>query len=255
VQLNIARIYGLSSLLLALVPAIAAAGPLPPGATIDIDTFEEPFTLPAGPILGQKTIFFTLQYDLPAGATSADPVPATSGKLDSTVFRNTTTGGLTFVYDVDVQNETDYVDEVSRLIVGSFEDVSVDVRGENPTTTRFRAERSTQGALITTETGEGLGSAPVLLVDTDATAFNEQGFAQYLALAEFVVSSPGDTDGPVQTVLNTRVNLNGLLQPAGDAGPGPGPTPVPLPPAAWAALATAGVFGAGSRLRRRCGRA
>ena len=35
------------------------------------------------------------------------------------------------------------------------------------------------------------------------------------------------------------------------ADTGPGPTPVPLPPAAWPALATAGAFGAFSRLRRR----
>jgi hypothetical protein len=248
VQTSSVRLFGLSSLVLALVPAFAAAAPVAPGASVEIDTFENPPVLPTGPKLGEQTIPFTLNYALPAGATTADPTPSTTGSLTQSVFRNTSSGGLTFVYDIDVQNEIEYVDEVSRLTVGSFGNFSTDVTGSSSEhTSVLRASRSADGATITSIASEGLGGAPLLIIDTDATAFDRTGTGTYFADAEFVINGPGFPDGR-QVDLNATADFTGLFQPAADTGPGP--TPVPLPPAVWAALLTTAVLGAGAKARR-----
>jgi hypothetical protein len=246
VQTSNARLWGLSSVLTVLIPALATAAPVAPGGSVEIDTFENPPVVPAGPALAEQTIPFTLNYPLPAGADSADPAPTTTGSLTQSVFRNTT-GGLTFVYDMTVENETEYVDEFSRLTVGSFANVSTDITGSSANTNAFRGSRSADGATITSLTSDGLGGAPLLIVDTDATAFDQKGTATYLADAEFVINGPGFPEGD-QVDITTRLDFTNLFQPAADTGPGP--TPVPLPPALWAALLTTGVLGAGAKARR-----
>ena len=244
-----ARCYGLSFLALALVPAFVAAAPVAPGQSVQVDNMGLPVPLPAGPKLAEQTVPFTLNYNLPAGVTTADPTPSTTGSLTQSVFRNTSTGGLTFVYDMTVQDEDLYVDEISRLTVGSFGTFSTDVTGSSSRhTSVLNASRSADGATITSLASEGLGGAPLLIVDTNATAFDRSGTGTYFADAEFVVPVAGLPGEFQQTDLNATANLTGLFQPAADTGPGP--TPVPLPPAAWAALLTAGVFGAGSTVRR-----
>jgi len=220
-----ARLCGLSSLVLVLVPALATAAPVAPGESVEIDTFENPPVLPTGPKLGEQTIPFTLNYALPPGPTAADPTPSPTGLLTQSVFRNTTTGGLTFVYDIDVQDEILYVDEVSRLTVGSFTSFSTDVTGSSSEhTSILRASRSADGATIRTIASEGLGGAPLLIVDTNATAFDRTGAGEYFADAEFVVTGP-DVPNAGQVDMNATANFTGLFQPA--AGPGPRPRPTP----------------------------
>lgn len=244
-----ARVCGLVPVLvLSLVPVVATAAPVPPGGAVSID-FVEDFQLPTGGQLAQKVIDFTLNYPIPAGST-AGPAPTTTGTLTSTVYRDSG-GGLVFVYDIDVVNADTYLDETSILAVGTFAGFDTDVTGVIKRFQYFTASRSADGSTISSETGEGIGGAPVIVVGTDATAFDDNGTARYQAGAEFLVTEPGDPDDVRQVAIDTFVDLPGVYQPiADDGGPGPTPNPIPLPPAAWAALATIGAFGAGKKFRR-----
>ena len=230
---------------LAVAPAIASAAPVAPGVSVEVDG--SGFALPMGEKLAEKSINFTLLFELPPGATSSDPAPSTSGSLLNTVYRGPG-GGLVFVYDVDFDNETQYADEVARFTVGSFAGFATDVTGLFEPSQRLPVMRSADGATITATQGEGLGDGPIVAIETDATAFNEGGTGEFFADAEFVVSGPGIPGGSVLDELSTTVSFTGLYQPTAD-DPGPTPNPIPLPPAAWAALMTMGAFGAGSRAR------
>ena len=233
---------------LAFLPVVSIAAPVPPGGGVNID-FVENFQLPSGEQLAQKVIDFTLQYNVPPGGTAA-PTPSTTGTLTSSVYRGDA-GGLVFVYDVDVVGRDTYVDETSNFSVGSFAGFDTDITGRLKDFDYFTAVRSTDGSTIRTETGEGIGAAPVIIVETNATTFDENGTARYVAGAEFLVTEPEDPDDVFQRTLDAFVDLTGVYQPvADDPGPGPTPNPIPLPPAAWAALMTMGAFGAGSRVRR-----
>jgi hypothetical protein len=234
----------------ALTPVVAGGASVTPGQTVEVDGSD--FQLPAGEKLAEKTIDFTLNFALPAGGDTANPPPTTTGSLTSSVFRSTTGGGLVFVYDLDLDRETDYADESSVLTVRSFGNFATDVTGVIDAQQGIRVQRSADGsALFGDNPGEGLGGAPVFAVATDATAFDGSGSGSFEAFAEFVVGGPGFPDGAEQMGLGARFDFTGLYQPLADDG-GPGPNPIPLPPAAWAALATAGMFGAGARLRRLC---
>jgi hypothetical protein len=224
-----------SSLLgLALAPTFAAAVPLAPGGVVTFEDGDTPLQVPAGTKLAERTIPFTLQFPVPAGVVSVPP-PSTTGSLTNAVYRNGDTGKLFFVYDVDVADEDEYTDEISRLTVGSFAGFATDVSGDYRSSSIFPVRRSADGSTLVTERNEGLGSPPLLVVQTDATTYNELGTGQYFADAEFDLPLP-DGSGDSQTKdLWTAVNFTGLYQPAA----------VPEPTAGTLALAGAAL------LRRR----
>jgi hypothetical protein len=201
----------LCGLVLALVPVVATAAPLPPGGSVSFDTVAD-LPLPPGERLAQKVIPFTLQYPLRPGTTSQPPA-TTAGTLTTSVYRGTGGDGLVFVYDLDVPADDGfYVAELSDLTLGSFAGFATDVTGRLKGHEYFSAGRSADGATIRSDSGNGIGGAPVLVVATNATAFDDGGTAHYLAGAEFVVTDPAN-DEIRQETIDASVNLTGLYQP------------------------------------------
>lgn len=207
------------------------------------------FVMPTGELLAERSFPLTLNFAIPEG-TVADPAPGTTGTLTSSVRRGTSGSGLVFVYDLRLEADTEYADEFARLTVGSFAGFSTDVTGDIGPFPGFEISRSADGATVVATKGDGVGGNVILAIETDAAEFNDQGTAEFRADAEFVLTDPNDpTGGPGQVGLDATVNVSGVFQPTAD-DPGPQPNPIPLPPAAWAAIATMGGFGAVKRLRR-----
>jgi hypothetical protein len=167
----------------------------------------------------------------------SDPFPTgedtsfTRGTFASRVHRDLQTGGLAFVYVLD-QTRSVGINDLDRLIIGSFESFDTDVYF---TSRDIIVTRSSDGATLDFDLDiENL--EVTVLVRSDATAFDANG-SLFLEM-QFPPSGP------------TRTETFAAFQPAADGG-GPGPNPIPLPPAAWSALFALCGLGAFQGLRRR----
>jgi hypothetical protein len=237
------------------VSSAAMAVPVAPGQSTTTRDGPE-FQMPAGELLAERSIAFTLTVlEVPEGMTAEpDPgepsaQPSTTGTLTTSVRRATDGTGLVFVYDLDLENDIGFADELARLTVGSFAGFSTDATGEIGEANGFEVSRSADGATVRAEVGEGLGGDVIMAIETDATEFDDGGSGEFSALAEYVLRDPNDPSFSDQVVLGATVTFDdGLFQPVADDGE---PNPIPLPPAAWAGLATMGGFGAIRKLRRR----
>jgi hypothetical protein len=217
--------------------APAWAVELAPGQGRQITPKDGPLTLPSGPRLAQQSVPFDLNFAQPGDEGGLSDLQGT-GTLTSSVYRDPDTGGLVFVYDVDTDDASfsgaEPGGEFSRLIVGGFTGFRTDVTGNASSGGDPLANlaRSADGDTVRADYGEGIGGPPLLIIATDATAFDAGGLASFTARDEFLVTPDNDV-----VLRETTVNLTGIYRPI-----------VPEPSAAWAALAGAAVL---LRWRRR----
>jgi hypothetical protein len=195
-----------------VVASAARAVGITPGQT-DVQVQDSP-TLPSGTKLAEKVQPFTLNFAHPGDAGGLSDMDA-NGTLTTSVYRNAT--GLAFVYDVFVEPTT-YdqpqfarapVNELSQIVARGFAglstDVSGDFRGHN---TIFYASRSADGSTVSGKLGDGVGGLPTLIVQTNATAFDELGTTTFNAADEFLV-----TPSNQQVARDASVTLSGTYRP------------------------------------------
>ena len=216
-------------------PAPAWAVELAPGQGTQITPEDGPLILPTGPRLAQQVVPFDLDFSQPGDEGGLSDLRGT-GTLTGSVYGDPGTGGLVFVYDVDTDDASfsgaEPGGEFSRLVVAGFTGFRTDVTGNASSGGDPLANlaRSANGDTLRAEYGEGLGGPPLLLIATDATAFDAGGTANFTARDEFLVTPQNDV-----VIRERTVQLAGVYRPI-----------VPEPSAAWAALA-----GAAALLRRR----
>jgi hypothetical protein len=239
-------------------PAVAA--PVAPGggALVDSDT---PDVVPAGTKVAEKVVPFTVVFP-PLGDDQYVFQNTADGTLTSSVYR-TAAGTLTFRYALDLEeipygSPTDTEvpsDEANKLTVRGFSGFSTDVTGYFGHSD-FNVSRSADGASITGNiAAEGTGSPPVLIVETDATDFNDLGAARYEPAAEFIVRRPGDPSGEVRQVARDGfADIAGVFQPV--VVPEPGSALTLLIGGAWLATARRRLAAGGRRfpspMGKRC---
>jgi len=156
------------------------------------------------------------------------------GTLTHSVVRQTATGRLAFHYGVQGTQVNATVD-FENFYASGFRGFLTDVYSDETSLTTARSTRSADGNEIDFVGDESWGAN--FVVRTDATEFEEGGRARIWASFQ-----TGDPAGGTE-----RFPQFDTFRPAADDG---GPNPIPLPPAAWAALATMGGFGAVKALRR-----
>ena len=202
-----------------------------------------------------------------SGAEPGEPLTFTS-TLTSRVYR-AGDGTLTFAYSTPGPLDAPgFGGESTRLSATGFGgfDLSagalVQLGGSGP------IARSADGETVAARSGvAGLGAtSAVLVIDTDATAFDAGGSADYLAgtegellfeVAALPPDSPDFDPSDVQTVgvigfPRAAATIDGVFRPVpADAGGGDGPAVVPLPAGAWAGLAMLGGVGLAGAARRR----
>lgn len=218
-----------AALALAAAPAATvSAGLVEPGQTVTLTSSD--LAPLGGSKLDEASAPFTIDYGSADPATGFDGT--LRGVLRSAVYQTGPT--LTFVYDVDLR-PTDGVGgaaERSDLWVSAFAGRTTDVSGSLDYEELIKATRSADGSALRLQSDTpGLGGPPVLIVRTDATAYDTGGRATYLAGDE--LAGP---DGSARLVTGSA-DLTGLLAPAGGLAepplPGPKPPAIPLPPAAY----------------------
>ena len=212
----------------------ASGGIVDPGKTIVVGADEELPPDPAGDVLARSVLPFSILYQADSGGTFLDFDGEAGGTLTNTVLRDASTGTLTFVYDIDLDDEHVDASEASVLTVRGFEGLSTDVSGLLDFEQEVLATRSADGSEVRLGSDDpGLGGAPVLVVRTDATAFARTGSVRFFAGDELPVLGP---DGPALEFAGGTSVILGTFEPAADGDPPP-PAAIPLPPAAWSGLA------------------
>ncbi|HZN64986.1 MAG TPA: hypothetical protein VFB66_06765 [Tepidisphaeraceae bacterium] len=157
------------------------------------------------------------------------------GTLTHSVVRESATGRLAFHYGVtgtEVVVQIDFED----LFVRGFQSFVTDVYSDQTSLVDASSNRSADGNQVNFVAAENFQGN--FVVRTDATEFEEGGEAEILAFYQ-----TGDPPGGNER----RVTFDTFRPAADDGGE---PNPIPLPPAAWAALATMGGFGAVKALRQ-----
>ena len=233
-------------------PADAAPVVVHPGETAVIRDDDSGPATPAGAVLAETVLPFTIELEPEGGAGSFLDFDGTAtGTQTSTVVRDGKTGTLSFVYDVDLAGEGDAdASEASILTVDGFDGFSTAVTGLLDFESVVLASRTEDGSGVRlTSDDPGLGGAPRLVVRTDAVHFDDSGTARFFAGDELAVLTP---DGLAIEFAGGTAVVAGTFAPVDlDTPP---PAAIPLPPAAWSGLAALGAMGlarAASRLRRR----
>jgi hypothetical protein len=204
---------------MAMVAPLALAEPLAPGGSREV-VGEVPDPVPAGTKLAEKVLPFTVVFPPQSGEQYVFQNTA-NGTLTSSVYR-TPAGTLAFRYAVDLEaipygSLTDKEvpsDEANKFTVGNFAAFSTDVTGDFGST-RFGATRTADGSRITGNIeSEGTGEPPVLIVETNATDFNDLGAARFEPAAEFIVRDPTDPTGETRQVARDGLaDISGVFQP------------------------------------------
>ena len=226
---------GAAVVVLALA-APAGAGILSPGQSTGGEAYR--LTDPNAPQFAGETLeTATLPIDITAPGEDGQP-RFVRGTLTHKVVRESAGGALAFHYQVDGTSQNETVD-FDDFFVTAFGDFATDVFSDQEgggvdASVRRSADGNEIHFLGSEEPFDGY-----FIVRTDATEYAAGGAARILARFQTGVGSQ-DQD---------QVQSFATFQPTAD-DPGPGPNPIPLPPAAWAALATMGGFGAVKKLRR-----
>ena len=217
-----------ASLLFAAAPA--HAGLLAPGEDGQGDDF---VFNPGDPAFAGETLASrTAPIELTRVDDDTGETQTYSGTFNTRVVREPT-GRLAFHYQF-LRGTGNAPLDYENFVVGGFAGFETDVFSDQTSLTAGAASRSADGDSIDFVGDESADGNVV--VRTNATAFDETGTARLVA------SFQPDAVDQFQSFT--------AFAPAADE-PGPQPNPIPLPPAAWAALATMGGFGAVKRLRRR----
>lgn len=230
-----------ASTLAALACAAAStplpAGPLAPGESRGGEEYLLDLNDPsfAGETLFATTVPFEVLFEQQDGS-DANFIRGTFTHL---VIREAATGRLAFHYRLQETQQQGGAIDFENLFIDGFAGFSTDVFSDQDSL-GGEVSRSADGDTIDF-VGDEEPFSGNFVVRTDATAFDEGADVSVLARAQ--------TGEPIGGIERNLV-LGPTAVPAAD-DPGPTPNPIPLPPAAWAALATMGGFGAVKRLRRR----
>ena len=219
----------------------ARAGVVHPGETVVVNDLD--LTMPEGDVLALSVLPFSIVYEAGVGGSFVEFGGTAGGTLTNTVVRDSATGTLTFVYDVDFAGEGGAdASEASVLTVSGFGAFATDVTGTLDFESVILASRPDDDASAVQLSSDdaGLGGAPKLVVRTDATEFAATGIARFFAGDELAVLTP---DGSSLEFAAGTAEVSGTFQPAAaDEGGGAGGTPIPLPPAALTGLAGLGAM-------------
>jgi hypothetical protein len=205
---------------LAFMTVRATAEPLAPGGSTEV-VGEIPDPVPQGTKVAEKVLPFTVVFP-PQSNEQYLYQNTANGTLTSSVYR-TPAGTLAFRYAIDLEaipygSPTDKEvpsDEANKFTVGNFSGFSTAVTGDFGST-RFGATRTADGARISGNIeSEGTGEPPVLIVETNATDFNDLGAARFEPAAEFIVRYPTDPTGESRQVARDGfADIAGVFQPS-----------------------------------------
>jgi hypothetical protein len=215
-----------------IAPVDVFAGLLRPGQTVGLHSSD--LDVPTGTLIAQQTQPLLIDYGVKSPTIGFDGW--LRGSFHQAVYADAT-GRLTFLYDIDLGSPgIAGASEQSDLAVWSFKGVSTSVMGSLDYESIIDASRSGTGSRIRLKGNTpGLGGAPLLVVETDATDFDAEGTATYAA-ADEVPSLLGPS-----TLASGSVTLRGVYRPVAiESGNGgtvpPPPAAIPLPPAFYSGV-------------------
>ena len=201
----------------------ASAGLIAPGETATINAVG--YVPPAGLLLAEKQVPFAINYGVSSPSTGFDGT--LQGQLTSSVYK--TDNVLWFLYSVDLSPVgISGAAEQSVLSVGSFAGYATRVSGAVGFEEMGMASRSSNGSTVRFfGDTPGLGGAPTLLIETDATAFDARGTALFTVGDEISMLNG-------QSIMASGdASIEGVYQPVTARPPA---SAIPLPPAAYSGL-------------------
>lgn len=200
--------------------APAFAVPIAPGGGRSVpeeDTVPKP--VPPGMKIAEKVLPFTVVF--PAYRSEVYTSENTAdGTLNSSVYLSPA-GTLTFRYAITLEEiqlggpeDTEVpLDEANLLTVGNFSGFLTDVTGDFGDVGVFNATRTANGSLISGNIGSpGQGEEPVLIIETNATAFDNLGSARFEPAAELLLR-PGPGEDIEQVTRDGLAVIDGIYQP------------------------------------------
>jgi len=230
----------------------AFAAVVAPGGVVTDPPDDTP--LPQGELVDEDVREVTFTYIPPTGFGFVGGVtPTANVTFRSQVYRDATT--LSFVYSWE-DLPADFGREGGTMTVSSFADFTTDVSGALGGA-ESTINRSADGNTIQAfGAGEGLGTVTLLLVETDASEYNESGSFSMDIFDRFDFVNLENPQDLMSDLGGANATLAGVFQPtADDGGPGPGPgNPIPLPAGVWAGMALLGGTGIVGSMRRQLAR-
>jgi len=226
-------LIALAALLLLMTTGTGHAGVLAPGQSMTIATSD--FAEPTGVLVAEQALPFSLRYT--PVVTSAAPGEMGGGTLFGSVYRDPFDQTLTFAYNAVLADASPI--GASWLLVDGFRGLQTDVTARLPGADAARVSRLADplpGIEAASYAGP-LGGTPLLVIKTNATAFDASG------TASFGADFPA---GIAPFPLAGTAEIPGVFQPAG-----PAPAAAPLPPALATSVAGFLACAAASVLCRR----
>ena len=243
-------VSAVACMLLVCATSAARAAVVNPGQTVPVGVDAPDFVLPTGEIVAQDTQTFLFEYDLTGSGFTAPGPTSFNGTVTSQVLRDTATGKLTFIYQVetDAQGETYAVGrEGATFLLNSFAGFGTDITANRD----YTVTRSADGATITGNNGSpGDSLLPHFFIVTDASEFDTSGSFSGTAETELSVVED-ETQIVTGQVFNAAFSIPGTFQPIADDGGGNGGNVIPLPAGVWLGLVALAGGGACAKARRR----
>ncbi len=240
---------GLAGLLLCGTAAEAGLVPVAPGQTALVAGTA--YQTPVGSVVASESVPFVATYQ-PNGSFVNFAGFAT-GEFNDQVLRDPKTGHLTFVYNIQLNNEgITSASQGSELTVNGFGPYTTDVAGQLQFEPMAPVERSANGSSLRFYANSaGLGGAPELAVKTNATRFDSRGTVSFSLADVFLVSGPR---GQELDDVWGNVSFKNAFRPTGAPSTG-GSTvvAVPLPPAFYTGVGIMMACGIISLFRRLMG--
>jgi len=222
---------GLTGLLCGATAAKAGFVPIAPGHSSVLSG--SAYQPPVGIVVAQQSTPFTAYYH-PIG-TFIDFSGVATGQLDDQVLSDPKTGALTFVYEIELNNEGyTSASQGSELTVSGYGPYQTSVAGRLQFEPTGPVQRSANGSSLSFYADRsGLGGPPELAVKTNATRFDANGATTFSLADVFQVNGPHGQE--LDTVWGT-VSFKNTFRPISPAATGGTPVAVPLPPAFYTGL-------------------
>jgi hypothetical protein len=204
------------------------AAPVGPGQTVPYSAVGDSTYTPPGTVIAQQTLSKTFTYDPQfnpdPGAPFNQQHPELTFSFTNKVYR-ADDGHLTFTFE-PVGSDTGFGERWS-ITTGDYSGFTTDVHSFDAST----LSRDNAGNVTLARPDSSGHGIPSVLIETNATNFNQQGTADVTGADEFMLDT-----GPSSSTLvlsTTAGSLSGLYQPASEGGP----AAIPLPPAVYGGLA------------------
>jgi hypothetical protein len=233
------------------IGGVASAGPVAPGQTVQQAFGDQPeFQFSESMVSGltlvsqgsqsfETTVVPNPGTTFPGGST--DPITDVAGTLTNSVFRDPSTGNLSFLYRFDLSTDLHGAEDTQVDLTG-FDSFATDIFFGNGH--KYKITRSANGDELTFHNFGGIATVPEeILIRTDAREFSSDGTLRLHTSDEFDVFVPPD--------LNDRAALGGDTTLTGTFAPTSGAQAIPLPAAALPAMGMLTVLGGAGAWRRR----